>query len=153
MFPHRVHETIQVMSYSLLKAVLSSIVCVYQVRWGFCYHCVGQLVVRPYELMIDFCSDPNHTSCRERNKQKERMACRCPRPFPGVLCSCFCLREDTYVRARISSIFVLRVSSASRSVGLGVAVPISFSKRCKLASVEMTLCSLLAYSSDTGSSV
>src|SRR6266568_8653441 len=48
--------------YSILKAVLSSIVCVYQVRFCFCYHSVCWLVERPYELMIDFCSDPSHTS-------------------------------------------------------------------------------------------
>src|SRR5450755_472274 len=61
-FSHRVHETIQDMSYYILKAVLSSLLCVYQVRFCFCYHSIGWHVERPYELMIDFCSDPSHTS-------------------------------------------------------------------------------------------
>ena len=71
MFPNRVHETIQNVSYSILKAVLSSILCMYEVRFRFCYHCIDWLVERPYELMIDFCSDPSHTSDRDG-------FCECP---------------------------------------------------------------------------
>src|SRR5450755_632349 len=63
-FSHRVHETIQDRSYYILKAVLSSLLSVYQVRFCFCYHSIGWHVERPYELMIDFCSDPSHTSDR-----------------------------------------------------------------------------------------
>ena len=73
MVPQRVHKTIQDVPYSILKAALSSILCVYQVRFCFCYHYIGWLIEQPYGLMIDFCSDPSPTSSGLREALLKQM--------------------------------------------------------------------------------